>query len=184
MGVQPHSWEPRLPPPARPVREREQSSEPPFGRCDCHRETLPRMLSALLGWLRSQLSSWAVRWRGGTAAGGWRGPWSSRGSELSAGHRALGMRWDGWLRGGAVQPQCSKSPSTGALPIRWKCRREATLLGLRVLLSKRDASLPSRSGCASSAGPRWQGSFGQSRMCCLGPRYVATTFSFFLSLPD
>lgn len=27
MGVQPHSWEPQLPPPARPVREREQSSE-------------------------------------------------------------------------------------------------------------------------------------------------------------
>lgn len=57
------------------------------------------------------------------------------------------MRGMGWLRGGAAQPQCSKSPSTGALSIRWpwNSRRESTLLGLRVLLSKRDASLPSQS---------------------------------------
>lgn len=50
MGVQPHSWEPRLPPPARPVPAREQSSKPPFERCDCHRETLPRMLRSSSSW--------------------------------------------------------------------------------------------------------------------------------------
>lgn len=93
--------------------------------------------------LRSQLSSWAVRQSGGITAGGWRGLYTSRGS----GHQALGMRGMGWLRGGAAQPQCSKSPSTGALSIRWpwNSRRESTLLRLRVLLSKRDASLPSQS---------------------------------------
>lgn len=32
-----------------------------FGRCDWHRKTLPRMLRARLGSLRSQLSSWAVK---------------------------------------------------------------------------------------------------------------------------
>lgn len=99
QGVQPHSWEPQLLPPARPVRERQQSSKPRFERCDCHRETLPRMLSALLGWLRSQLSSWAVRQRGGITAGGWRGLHTSGGSELLAGHRALGMGGMGMTQG-------------------------------------------------------------------------------------
>lgn len=48
------------------------------------------MLSALQGWLRSQLSTWGVRQSGGITAGGWRGLYTSRGSEPLVGTELWG----------------------------------------------------------------------------------------------
>lgn len=156
MGVQPHSWEPQLLPPARPVREQEQSWQPPLERCECHRETLPRMLSALLGWLRSQLSSWGVGQGGGITAARCRDFTAHR--VRAAGRTPIWDAWNGMtqeeqLSLGAPNPLPQSSPHPLALQM-WQGIHPA---GLRVLLSKRDASLPSRAalggGCASAAGP-------------------------------